>query len=251
MKTLSNVIRCILIEDEQPTRLLLRSLLENYCSDVLVVGEAQTVQEGVELIQQTQPDLVFLDIALPGESGLSLYQYFETPTFQVVFTTAYNQYAIRAVKLAALDYLLKPIDLVELMDTLKRFRARSRPPATQANHQLLEEHPDRAQQIALPCSDGYLFVPIADIIRCQSERSYTMFYIKGRSPILTSQNLGEYTTILQPYGFQRVHRSHLINPNCIKRFIRSKHPTLIMIDDSQISVSNAKREELLSRLLIP
>lgn len=246
-------ITCIIIEDEVDTRKLLKSLLEDYCEKVQVLAEAGNVQEGVALIKKHHPQLVFLDIAMPKESGFSLYKYFDTINFEVIFTTAFSQYAIQAIKLAALDYLMKPINLEELMESLDRFRNQIKRLTTKENYSLIDKNAQSPnhQKIALACSDGYIFVPIDDIVRCQSEKSYTLFIIKNQDPIWTSRNLGEYATILQQYGFKRVHRSHIINPAYVKKFIRGKSPTLIMDDDTQIIISAAKRDGLLDHFSIP
>lgn len=247
------VITCVVIEDEVDTRKLLKSLLEDYCDNVQVLAEAGNVQEGVAIIKKHQPQLVFLDIAMPKESGFSLYKYFDEINFEVIFTTAFSQYAIQALKLAALDYLMKPINLEELMESLDRFRNQTQTLTTKENYSLIEKNAQTPnhQKIALACSDGYLFVPIDSIIRCQSERSYTLFIVKDQEAIWTSRNLGEYVPILQDYGFKRVHRSHIINPKYVKKFVRGKSPILIMDDDTEITISASKRDDLLDHFFIP
>ncbi len=246
-------ITCVIIEDEVDTRKLLKTLLEDYCENVQVLAEAGNVQEGVAMINKHQPQLVFLDIAMPKESGFALYKYFDEVNFEVIFTTAFSQYAIQALKLAALDYLMKPINLEELMESLERFRKQPKKLVTKENYSLLEKNAQTPnhQKIALACSDGYIFVPIKDIIRCQSEKSYTLFIIKDQESIWTSRNLGEYAPLLKDYGFKRVHRSHIINPTYVKKFVRGKSPTLIMDDDTQITVSASKRDSLLDHFFIP
>jgi len=246
-------IRSVIIEDEKQTRKLLRALLEEYCDGVEVLAEAANVQEGVQIIKEHQPDLVFLDIEMPRESGFSLFKYFDEINFEVVFTTAYGQYAVKAIKLAALDYLMKPINLEELMETLERFRQKQEPTNHVSHHQIMENALQNGgtQKIALPASDGYLFVDIDDIVRCQSEKSYTLIVLKDKEEVWTSRNLGEYDTILSGYGFKRVHRSHLINPKAIKRFIRGKNPILLMDDDCKIPIANSKKDDLLKDILLP
>ncbi|MCP4438046.1 MAG: response regulator transcription factor [Aureispira sp.] len=248
------LIQCIIIEDEKQTRKLLRSLLEDFCEGVEVLAEAANVKEGVEAIKKHKPELVFLDIEMPKESGFSLYKYFDQVDFEVIFTTAYSQYAVKAIKLAALDYLIKPINLEELMETLERFKSKREQSLDYSpNYQLMENALQNTgdQKIALPCSDGYIFVKLDDIIRCQSDKSYTLFILKNKEEVWTSQNLGEYTNMLSGYGFKRVHRSHLINPKFIKRFIRGKAPILVMEDNTQITIAASKKEELLKDFFMP
>lgn len=246
-------IRCIIVEDEKQTRNFLRSLLEEYCDNIEVVAEAVDVEEAVEAIQKHDPDLVFLDIEMPRENGFMLYKYFDKIDFEVIFTTAYSQYAIKAIKLAALDYLIKPISLEELKEALGRFREKQKEPKDYThNHQLIETSlkSNIPQKIALPCTDGYIFAKVEEIIRCQSDRSYTLFVLENKQQVWTSRNLGEYDNILSDYGFARVHRSHLINPKFIKKFVRKKTSVIIMEDDCEIIISATKRDELLKKFFL-
>ncbi|MCH2044752.1 MAG: response regulator [Saprospiraceae bacterium] len=247
-------IRAILIEDEPQTRKLLRSLLLDFCEGVEVVAEAANVKEGVAAINQHKPDLVFLDIEMPRESGFKLYTYFDKIDFEIVFTTAYNKYAIRAIKLAALDYLMKPIDIDELMETLNRFREKQKTEQSSSlQHEIIENNLQNKEKekIALPCSDGYIFVDIHDIIRCQSNKSYTLFVLADEREIWISKNLGNYAPLLEQYGFKRVHRSHLINPKFVQRFVRGKHPVLVMKDGAKITIAPNKRDSLMNDFFIP
>jgi len=249
-------IRCIIVEDEVQNQKLLQALLEDYCEGVKVLALAANVQEGVEAIRQHQPDLVFLDIEMPRENGFQLYQYFDKITFEVIFTTAYAQYAIQAIKQAAIDYLVKPINLDELQEALERFREKKHKKVDKKkNHEVIQQiingNNKQDQKIALACSDGYVFVNINNIIRCEANKSYTLFVIDGQNDILTSKNLASYEKLLQEYGFKRIHRSHMINPNFIQRFVRAKRPTVIMEDGKEISISANKKSDLLDDFLMP
>lgn len=248
------MVDCIIIEDEEQTRVFLRSLLNDYCDGVRVVGEASNVKDGVQLIKQYEHPLVFLDIEMPQENGFMIYKYFDKIHFEVIFTTAYSQYALQAIKMAALDYIIKPVALDELKSALDRYREKVQQfDQNQAQFKLLEsainKNPD--QKMALATSDGYIFVRIKDIIRCQSNKSYTLFVLNDGQEIWTSKNLGEYESVLSQFGFKRVHRSHIINPDYIKRFIRSKSPEIIMNDGTSIAVSSAKKDNLLDDIYIP
>ncbi|BDS09933.1 LytR/AlgR family response regulator transcription factor [Aureispira anguillae] len=247
-----DIIRCVIVEDEKRTRNVLKTLLEKYCEGVEVVAEAENIQEAVAVIKEHQPGLVFLDIEMPRESGFSLFKYFQEIDFEVVFTTAYDQYAVKAIKLAALDYLVKPINLEELMETLERFRTKIKKVDNSAKqHQLLEDslHNKGKQKIALSCIDGLMFIEVTDIVRCQSDKSYTVIVLASGQEIWTSKNLGEYESILDEANFFRVHRSHIINTNYVTKLTRGKTPILLMKDGSKIPVSLAKKEKLLKILL--
>jgi two-component system LytT family response regulator len=247
-----SLIKCILVDDEKKTRTLLKTMLEKFCEGVEVLGEAADVQEAVTLIKEKQPDLVFLDVEMPRESGFSLFKYFDELNFEVVFTTAYSQYAVKAIKLAALDYLVKPINLEELLESLNRFRAKKKDLKEQASqHQILEQAINQTDRpkIALASPEGISFVELDDILRCQSDKSYTIFVLTSGKKICTSKNLGEYEQILEEYGFIRVHRSHLVNKLFIKGLTRGKNPNLIMTQGDPVPVSNSKKEEILKNML--
>lgn len=247
-----DVIQAIIVEDEKRTRNVLRTLLEDYCEGVEVLAEAENVQEAVEAIRTHQPELVFLDIEMPRESGFSLYKYFDEIDFEVIFTTAYDQYAVKAIKLAALDYLVKPINIEELMEALERFRAkRKKAENSSSQHQILENSllNKGKQKIVLSCADGLMFIEIEDIVRCQSDKSYTLIMLNTGKEIWTSKNLGEYEGILEDWGFVRVHRSHIINTNYVTKMTRGKSSSVLMKDGSKIPVSSTKREQLLKKIL--
>lgn len=252
---MQETIKCIIIEDEPQNRTLLKALLEEYCQGVEVLAEAEDVQQGVEAIKKYQPELVFLDIEMPRENGFALYKYFETIDFEIIFTTAYSQYAIQAIKMAALDYLVKPINIEELMESLERFKEnRANKIDSSGNHQLVAaaiKNPDNTSKIALACSDGYVFVKISDIVRCQANKSYTLFIMNDKTEIWTSKNLASYEGLLTSFGFKRVHRSHLINPTYIKRFVRGKSPILVMEDNTEITISSNKKDSILKDFLLP
>jgi len=245
-------IRCIIIEDEKRSSNFLKVLLEKYTQNVVVLAEAENIKEGVAQIKAHQPNLVFLDIEMPDENGFELFKYFDELTFEVVFTTAYEQYAIKAIKLAALDYLVKPVNLEELKETLVRFRNRPQnQELKRQQHQLLKAaiQTDHQQKIALPNNEGMMFVEVQDIIRCESDKSYTQVFLKNGKQAWISKNLGEYAKLLEDFGFVRVHRSHLINTKYIQQLTRGKAPILVMNDGSKIPVALAKKDELMNYIL--
>ncbi|MEM9919188.1 MAG: response regulator [Bacteroidota bacterium] len=240
-------MKAIIIDDELNAREALRNLLENFISGVEVVAEAEGVSSGLAAIKQHQPEIVFLDVNMPSGTGFDLLEQLETVDFVLVFVTAYDQYAIKAIKFSALDYLLKPVDLQELRKTLERIQKIG-------NHypQKLVEHYRQNQQsgdtIALPSIDGFDIVRLVDIIRCEGERNYTTFYIKGSDRIVVSRTLKEYETLLSGFNFLRVYQSHLINLHFVKKYIRGRGGFVIMEDGAQLPVSREKKEELLRRL---
>lgn len=242
-------IRSIIVEDEEKGRIFLRKLLERFCEGVEIIAEAENVADAVKLIKSEQPDLVFLDIELPKESGLHLFYHFDEINFEVIFTTAYSQYAIKALRMAALDYLLKPIDLQELKIAIDRFRTKSNNSSNQ-QIQLLKKQLHKFEKLALPIQEGLALVEIDQIMRIEANGSYSEFSIAEQSPLLVSRNLKEYEEILSEHpDFIRVHRSHLINRQYVKKVLKAKAPILIMQDGQHITVSVSRKELIMQALL--
>lgn len=242
-------IRSIIVEDEEKGRLFLRKLLERFCEDVEIVAEAGNVRDAVELIKEEQPDLVFLDIEMPEESGLQLFYHFDEVNFDVIFTTAYSQYAIKALRMAALDYLLKPIDLQELKIAINRFWEKTN---KNPNHQiqLLKKQMNKFEKLALPVQDGLSLVEIDQIMRIEANGSYSNFSLAQQQPLLVSRNLKEYEEILADHpDFIRVHRSHLINRQYVEKIIKTKAPTLVMQDGQHITISLSRKDLIMQALL--
>jgi two-component system LytT family response regulator len=245
-------IRAVIIEDEPQAREMLTTLLEDYCKDVYIVGSASNVQEGVVAIKKLVPDLVFLDIEMPKEKGLELFKYFDEIDFEVIFTTAYDQYAIDALRLSALDYLLKPIDLKDLRTALGNFRGK----AEQSNrNQALryqfasEQQTAQSKRIVLPNAEGYVFIEVEDIMYCQAEKSYTAFVMSDGKKQWVSKTIKEYSDLLEGFGFVRVHRSSLINPKYIAKLIKTRPSAIVMKDGENITISKTRRDDILEELL--
>lgn len=236
-------IKTIIIEDEPHNQRLLANLIDRFCPKVEVLGVAVTVEEGVQLIQIHEPDVVFLDIQLPQQNGFELFKSFPERQFEVIFTTAYSEFAVKAIRLAALDYLLKPISLWELTDALERFRSKQRKKTQDRQIGIVEEYLKHGSgpRIALPCTNGYKVVAIKDIICCIAEGSYTRFHLTEQSDLLVSKNIKQYEELLEDYQFRRVHRSHLVNPNHVVRIIRGKTPALVMRNEQTLNVSRRRR----------
>ena len=239
------MIRTIIIDDEKNSREALRNMLENYCEGVEVAFLADSVPTGVKAIQRLQPDLIFLDIEMPVHNGFELFEFLPDLDAAVIFTTAYDQYAIKAFKFSAVDYLLKPIDLLELRSSLLRVDKRQ----TGNNLPILKENiRDPFRKLALPTTDGYTYLRLADIIRCEADSNYTRFFTKSGAKILVPKTLKEYEGLLVGHNFIRVHRSHLINLDYVMRYTKSRLPSVTMEDGAVIAVSVRRKEELLGRL---
>ncbi|MCX6155786.1 MAG: LytTR family DNA-binding domain-containing protein [Candidatus Kapabacteria bacterium] len=242
--------KVVIIDDEKHGRELLKKLVIMNGDDFIISGEADSVESGISVIEETEPDLVFLDIELYDRSGFEILEHFSQINFSIIFATAYNYYAIKAIKFAALDYLLKPIDQSELTQALDKVRAKvdnngsGKSRISLAQSIMDKPKPDK---IALPSDSGYIFIDINDIIRCEAESNYTKFFLKNKSEILTCHTLKEYESLLEGLDFFRIHHSHLINMKLVQSYIKGKGGNVIMKDGTQLEVSTRRKDMFLKQ----
>jgi two-component system, LytTR family, response regulator len=236
-------MKTVIIDDEKDAVNSLELILNEYCSDIAVVGKAHTAIDAVKEIQNRKPDLVFLDIEMPHGTGFDVLDSIPDRTFEVIFTTAYNDYAVKAIKAAALDYILKPVDIEELVAAVCKVRKKINERAGSKNEagSSLSPHP---QKIAIHTSDGVEFVDTTDIIRIEAEGSYSKIFLKNNQNIFSSKNLKEYQNVLNTEVFFRAHNSHLINLLLVKRFLRNEN-IVEMQDGSFVALSRRNKEEFL------
>ena len=241
-------MKTIIIDDELSAREALRSLLNNFIQGVEIIAEADGVETGLAAIQQLRPDVVFLDINMPSGTGFDLLEKLEGIDFALVFVTAYDQYAIKAIKFSALDYLLKPVDLQELRKTMERIRNLDdiKTPAQLVNHYRTNQK--ERETLVLPTADGFDIVRIGDLIHCVGDRNYTTFILKDGNRIIVSRTLKEYEMLLSDSGFMRIYQSHLINLKWVKKYLRGRGGYVIMADGTQLPVSRDKKEVLIAKL---
>ena len=249
------ILRIAIVEDEKKSREGLRNLIEEFCQEVSVCGLASNVTEGLEMIEREKPDLLLLDIEMQSSTGFDLLEKLPEINFEVVFTTAYEQYAIRAIKFSAMDYLLKPIDVKELNQAIERVRSkRSAGQVGVKVKQLLDNlrsDSSRNQKITLSTSEGMVFLPVYEIIRCEAQGAYTNFILRSGKKILVSKNLKEYENLLSELEFMRIHNSHLINLAEVERYIKADGGYVVMNDGSQVPVSNTRKDEFLELMKKP
>jgi two-component system LytT family response regulator len=243
------MIRSIIIEDEEYSRATLNALVTNYCQGIEVIAEAENVQEGVECIKRYDPDLVFLDIEMPFENGFQLFKYFEKVSFDVIFTTAYDDFALKAFRFSALDYLLKPINPEELRDAISRVKTHeNNSDFNSIRIKTLEYNLDNTfQKIALPISNGLVFIDISDIIRLEADNNYTTVYTSKEKHVV-SRTLREYDDILKDAGFFRVNRSHIINMQFLKNYVRNKQSSIILTDGTELKLANSRKQAFLAQI---
>lgn len=242
------MIRCVIVEDEEMARKVLKSLLAQYCQDVLVCAEADDIVSGKNMIETFHPDLVFLDIEMPGGSGFKLLSSMDEIDFEVVFITAYEQFAIKAIRHDALDYILKPIDPKELVAAVEKVKETKYKKTLKKQYDSLLKNLDPEQlvvrKISLSTADKIHLIDVDDIIRCESDNYYTIIFFKDGTSLMVSKTLKEMDQKLEEYDFVRTHKSHLVNMRCIKNFIKDEM-MVVMTDDTKVPVSKRKKEKIL------
>jgi len=242
------MLRTIIIDDEYSVRKALEKLVKRYCPNVKLVAEADGVESGVEAIRKYHPDLVLLDIKMDDGTGFDLLKHLEPVDFKVIFITAYDQYAIKAIKFSALDYLLKPIDPDDLTEAINKAEKLL---VNELNQQLstlednMQNKDKSKKKIILKTFDNIHLVKLSDIVYCESNDNYTNFNLLSNKKILVSNTLKEYDEMLGEYGFFRVHKSFLINLGHIERFEKSEGGYIVLSNESKVPVASRKREQLL------
>lgn len=239
-------IRAIIIDDEPKSCEGLRTLLHDFCNDVEVVALCNTVDEGIEKINSLKPDLIFLDIQMKGETGFDLLNKLPKPyTFEIIFSTAHSDFALKAFRFSAIDYLLKPVDVEELKKAVEKVSQRNSHNLAVRLQQLMDNmKPSAPQQfkLAIPASDGLTFIKISDIVYCMASDNYTYFFMSDGQKYLVSRTLKEYEDLLSEHNFFRVHNSYLININAVKKYIRGEGGQVVMNNDAVLDVAKRRKE---------
>src|SRR5690349_21050842 len=217
-------IRSIIVDDDESNLENLKILLTTYCASIEIIAVASTVPQAISEITSQKPDLLFLDVEIKNSTGFDLLEQLENRNFHVIFVTAFDQYAIKALRFSAVDYLLKPIcieDLQQAVDRVREKMIQSHPFKELENLMNNMKKGVQTPRIAIPMSSSFEFIPVSDIVRCVGESSYTTFYLKGGNKMIVSKTLKEYEDLLNEHDFLRVHKSHLVNLNHVKSFIKT------------------------------
>lgn len=245
------MIKAVIVDDEPHCCEVLSMLLEKYCPEVEVEAVCYGASDAINLLSNTAARLVFLDIEMPHMNGFQLLEKLPAINFELIFTTSYDQYAIKAIRFSALDYLLKPIDREELQIAVRRAAQRLQSPMPQQFEILLQKllHPaTQVSRIALPTMEGLQLIPIDSIISCTSSSNYTILSMKENQKLIVSRTLKEIEEMLDEHTFLRVHHSYLVNLNEIRKYIKGEGGSLIMSDGSSVDVSRSKKEQLMKKL---
>lgn len=245
------MIKAVLIDDEVHCIDTLSMLLADYCPEVEVLEMFVSPKKALEALPAIQPDLVFLDIEMPVMNGFELLQHYDRIPFAIVFTTSYDQYAIKAIRFSALDYLLKPIDPKELIAAVHKVQSHKSPPSNEQFRILFDQMHHRGSgfsKIAVPTTDGFELLPIEQIVRCEANDNYTCFFLKNKVKITVCRSLKDVEEQLQEFSFFiRVHHSFVVNLNEVVKYVRGEGGYLIMSDSSSVNVSRSRKEALMKR----
>jgi two-component system LytT family response regulator len=246
-------MKALIIEDEQKSREMLSEILKKYYPQIAILGLAKNVAEAVELIEKTKPNLLFLDISMPDGTGFDVLEKTLGHHFDIIFTTATDKHALKAIKYSACDYLLKPIDLDELQDAINRVeKKRAVVMPSMENLQFLIQNlkrtDDNYNKISLPTGNAFEIIQIKDIIRCEADGSYTNFFLVGGKKLMVSASLKHYEDLLPEKDFIRIHHHNLVNMNHVIRFLKEDGGYAIMSDNSKLEISRRKKEAFLERL---
>jgi len=241
----------VIVDDEQKSLVALRKLLEIYCPQVKVNGIANNVEDAVKVITEVNPELVFLDISLPDGEGFDVLNRINQKSFEVIFTTAHNQYAVKAFEMSALHYLLKPIDHLELVNAVERYE-KHKEYGLFGNEERYDVFKDalnnKPLRIILPTIEGFSVFNIDEIVRCEANNNYTLFFLNNNKEIVVSRTLSVFEKLLSDLNFCRVHSKHLINLMYVKQYIKGRGGYIMLKDGIHINVSENKKAEFLARL---
>jgi two-component system LytT family response regulator len=247
------MIRTILVDDETDSIRVLQRLLENYCPNVTVVGTASGLDTALPLIRGEKPDLVLLDIEMAQGNAFDLLNRLQPIDFKVIFVTAFDNYAVRAFKYSAVDYLLKPVDIDDLRSAITRVQEKPSELSVFEQMKVLLENVGAMslprQKIAIPTITGFIFITVSDIVRIEANGSYCNIYLASGESLIATRNIKEYEDILPETIFCRIHNSHIINLSRIKKYQKGRGGSVEMEDGSVIEVASRRKDEFLRRLL--
>ena len=248
-KYLLFMIKAILVDDELHGLQTLSILLAEYCPEVEVVEKCPSAKKALTAIEKFKPDLVFLDIEMPVMNGFELLEQFDSIPFSVIFTTSYDQYAIKAIRFSALDYLLKPVDPKELIVAVHRINRQKNNPTNEQLQMLmsqLQHKESKLTKIAVPTSDGFELIPADQIVRCEAVDNYTHLFLKNKIRIIASRTLKEMEEQFSEFTyFLRVHHSYIVNLNEVIKYVRGDGGYLVMTDGTTVNVSRSRKDALL------
>lgn len=246
------MIRAVIVDDESYARDGLKLAIQKFCPEIEIVGLCKTPDEGITCIKSHKPDLLFLDVEMPFKSGFNLLEELGDFDFEVIFVTAYNRYAIKAIKFSALDYLLKPLDIDELQKAVSKAAERIRNKPSRSNYSSLLKNikypSHNIEKLAIPTLEGIIFEAVNDIVYCEADRNYTSLIMIDDRKIIVSKHLKDFESMLSECGFFRIHHAYLINLKYVKKYIKGEGGYVILDGNHHLDVSKRKKESFLQML---
>lgn len=246
------MISAIIVDDEQHCRASLESLIGNFFPELSVKASCKSLAEGIQAIHEHHPSLVFLDVEMPPSTGFEMLRQLDEINFEIIFTTAYEKYAIQAIKFSALDFLLKPIGKEDLAEAVFRMKEKKSVEKSakkiEALFENIKSRQSPSKKIVLPTTNGIELIYLQDIIRLDANANYTTFHLKNRQKLVVSKTIKEYEEMLEDVYFFRVHNSHIINMRYVKNYIKGEGGIVKMEDGSEIDVSRRRKDEFLKAL---
>ncbi|MEO7264250.1 MAG: LytTR family DNA-binding domain-containing protein [Ferruginibacter sp.] len=252
------MLTAIIIDDESSSRNALRQKLARHCTDVNIIGECENGEEGIKSIEEKNPDIVFLDVEMPRMNGFTMLQQLQSRNFELIFITAYDHYAIRAIKFSALDYLVKPVEISDLKEAIEKVVQKSLS-AAEGKHspgnerldlllQNLMNEKKEHQRLAIPSMEGLQFINLTDIIYLEAESNYSIIYLKDAYKLTVSKTLKDFEELLPPAIFIRIHHSHIINMNAVEKYIRGEGGQVLMKNGITLNIARRKKEEFMKAI---
>jgi two-component system, LytTR family, response regulator len=246
------MITAIIIDDEKNSRNALRQKLSNHCPEVMIIAECENAESGIENIEAKKPDIVFLDVEMPRMNGFTMLQQLKNKNFEVIFITAYDHYAIKAIKFSALDYLVKPVEVEDLKEAVERAVQKIQQPTGNTRVELLLqnllEQKTTHQRIAIASMEGLQFLITDDIIYLEANSNYTIFHLTGSRKITAAKTLKDFEELLPSSIFIRIHHSYLVNKNGVERYIKGDGGQVVMKNGVTLDVARRKKEEFMKAI---
>jgi len=242
-------IRTVLVEDERKSMLTLQALLQRYCPEVSIVGMGNSVQQGIRVINDLNPELVFLDISMPDGDAFDLLSSIDDIGFEIIFVTAYNEYALKAFEFSAIHYLLKPVSYIDLQEAVKRFTHLKSDLQIKERIQILNQSlQNNYLKISLPTQEGLIIVEINSILRIEASSNYSIFHLVENESIIVSKPLNHFEDIFKDLNFQRIHNTNIVNLKYIKKYQKGRGGLVSLTDGTQVPVAAARKNDFLAAL---
>ncbi len=243
------MLTAIIIDDETSSRNSLRQKLTRYCSGIVIIGECENGEEGIKSIEEKKPDIIFLDVEMPRMNGFTMLQHLANKNFEVIFITAFEHYAIKAIKVSALDYLVKPVEIEDLKNAVEKATQKRKLSSGNERLELLLQNlmteKNELHRIAIPSMEGLQFVETGHIIYLEANSNYTCFYLINNTKITVAKTLKDFEELLPTSVFMRIHHSYIINKNLVKKYIKGEGGQVIMCNDVVLDVARRKKEEFM------